>query len=83
MIVEIRRNYLEINSLKDLKIRNLPSEDYSLNLIKPGDFQLNKFFYKNIGKNHNWSDRLIWTQEKWINYVSNRNVKTYVLKKKK
>jgi len=77
---EVKRNYLEINSLKDLKEGNKPSEDYSLSLIDPINFQLNKFFYKNIGKNHKWVDRLTWLEEKWINYVSSKNVKTYVLK---
>ena len=28
-------------------------------------------------------DRLIWTEEKWIEYLSSKNVKTYVLKYKK
>jgi hypothetical protein len=51
---EIKRNYLEINSLQNLKEKNCPSENYSLNLIDPINFQLNKFFYKNIGKNHEW-----------------------------
>ena len=77
---EVVRNYLEINSLKDLKEVNKPSNDYSLNLIEPTNFQLNKFFYKNIGKNHKWIDRLSWSEEKWINYVSSKNVKTYVFK---
>ena len=77
---EVERNYLEIKSPKNLKERNKPSEDYSLNLIDPINFQLNKFFYKNIGKNHNWVDRLSWSEEKWINYVSNENIQTYVLK---
>jgi len=80
---EVRRNYLEINSLHDLKDGELPSEDYTVDLVKPTDFQLNKFFYKNIGKKHKWIDRLIWTEEQWIKYVSNRNVKTFVLKNKK
>jgi ribosomal protein S18 acetylase RimI-like enzyme len=48
--------------------------------VDPVDFQLNKFFYKNIGKNHHWVDRLVWTEKQWIDYVSNKNVKTYVLK---
>ena len=52
-------------------------------MIEPTDFQLNKFFYKNIGKKHKWIDRLIWTEEQWIKYVSNKNVKTFVLKNKK
>ena len=80
MTQEIKRNYLEINSLQNLKEKNCPSENYSLNLINPINFQINKFFYKNIGKNHEWVDRLIWTEEQWIDYLSSERVKTYVLK---
>ena len=80
MSEEVTRNYLEINSLNDLKEVSEPSSDYSLTLIEPDNFQLNKFFYKSIGKNHRWVDRLIWSDEKWINYVSNEKVKSYVLK---
>ncbi len=80
MTKEVKRNYLEINSLRDLNQRSKPTEDYSLNLLDPISFQLNKFFYKNIGNKHKWVDRLIWTEEQWINYVSSKNVKTYVLK---
>ena len=80
MTKEIKRNYLEINSLKDLNQGSKPSDDYSLNLLDPINFQLNKFFYKNIGNKHKWVDRLIWNEEQWINYVSSENVKTYVLK---
>jgi len=79
---EVKRNYLEISSLNDLKEGKKPTEDYSLNLIDPVDFQLNKFFYKNIGKKHKWIDRLAWSEEKWISYVSSKNVNTYVLKHK-
>ena len=77
---EVKRNYLEINSLEDLNEGLKPSPDYSLTLLDPINFQLNKYFYKNIGKKHKWVDRLIWNEEKWINYVSNENVQTYVLK---
>ena len=81
MTEEVKRNYLEINSLQDLIEGNKPSEDYSLSLIDPINFQLNKFFYKNIGKNHKWVDRLIWTEQQWIDYISSDKVKTYILKK--
>ncbi len=80
MTEEVKRNYLEINSLQNLKEGSKPSLYYSLSLIEPINFQLNKFFYKNIGKNHKWVDRLSWSEEKWINYVSNKNVRTYVFK---
>ncbi len=82
MTEKVKRNYLEISSLKELKEGDKPTKDYSLNLIDPVDFQLNKFFYKNIGKKHKWIDRLVWSEEKWINYVSSKEVNTYVLKYK-
>jgi ribosomal protein S18 acetylase RimI-like enzyme len=78
---EVKRSYLEINSLKDLKEVQKPPGDYSLKLLDPVNFQLNKFFYKNIGKKHKWIDRLVWEESKWIEYVSNKNVKTYIFKK--
>ena len=80
MTEEVQRNYLEINSIQDLNKVIEPEGDYSLNLLKPINFQLNKFFYKNIGKKHKWIDRLVWTEAQWIDYVSNKNVKTYVFK---
>ena len=80
---KVERNYLEINFLKDLKDASHFSEKYSVNLVDPVDFQLNKFFYKNIGKNHHWVDRLVWNEKQWIKYVSDKNVKTYVLKNEK
>ena len=80
MTEEVKRNYLEIKSIQDLKEGVKPSDDYSLNIIDPIDFQLNKFFYKNIGKKHKWVDRLAWSEEKWTNYLSSEKVKTFVLK---
>ena len=80
MTEEVQRNYLEIDSIKDLKKVIKPDGDYSLNLQEPINFQLNKFFYKNIGKKHKWIDRLVWTETQWIDYVSSKNVETYVFK---
>ena len=80
MTEEVERNYLEINSVKDLNEVVKPNKDCSLNLLEPINFQLNKFFYKNIGKKHKWTDRLVWTEAQWIDYVSNKKIKTYILK---
>ena len=82
MTKEVKRNYLEINSIEDLNQSSKPSDDYSLNLLDPVNFQLNKFFYKNIGNKHKWVDRLTWTEKQWIDYLSSKNVKTYILKYK-
>ena len=80
MTQEVQRNYLEINSIQDLNEVIEPNRDYSLNLLEPTNFQLNKFFYKNIGKKHKWIDRLVWADVQWIDYVSSEKVKTYVFK---
>ena len=76
----IVRNYLEIKSLNQLSKIKKPSGNYSVNEVLPNDFQLNKFFYKQIGKNYQWVDRLIWTDKNWIEYVSSPNLFTFVLK---
>ena len=82
MTKEVKRSYLEINSLNELQESIQPSKEYSLHLSEPINFQLNKFFYKNIGQNHMWIDRLTWNENQWIDYVSNKDVKTYILKYK-
>tara|TARA_B100000795_G_scaffold147461_1_gene110483 strand:- start:155 stop:658 length:504 start_codon:yes stop_codon:yes gene_type:complete len=79
---KIFRNYLELKSLEGFKEVKKPLEDHSVELVNPKDFQLNKFFYKNIGRNCQWVDRLIWTDLEWIKYVSDENIFTYILKSK-
>ena len=80
MIEEIFRKYLEIKSINDLNEVEISLNNYSLNLIELKDFQLNKFFYKEIGKKCYWIDRLAWADQNWIEYVSNKNLITYILK---
>ena len=77
---KVERNYLEINSIEDLNESDNLSINFCVKQVDPDDFQLNKFFYKNIGKSHHWIDRLIWTDKQWINYTSGKDVKTFVLK---
>ena len=78
----IYRSYLEIKSLGKLREVNVPSKDYLVELADPKDFQLNKFFYKNIGKNYKWVDRLVWSDLNWTKYVSKEKLFTYTLKDK-
>ena len=79
MIEKIERYYLEINSIKNLNIKTSPSNNLTIKETSKNVFDLNKFFYKQIGKNHQWVDRLTWQDKNWIDYVSNQNLKTFVL----
>ena len=83
MIKEVERNFLEIKFLEELKESKSPSNSYSIKIVNPKDFQLNKFFYKNVGKNHYWVDRLVWNEKQWIDYVFDKKVQTYILKNEK
>ena len=83
MTEKIYRSYLEIRSLDELKEVQKPSQNYFVELTDPKDFQLNKFFYKNIGKNCQWVDRLVWTDLNWSDYISDGKLFTYILKDKK
>ena len=78
---KIERNYLEINSLNDLKETRLTQNGFSFEKVEPENFQINKFFYKNVGKKHHWVDRLVWTDKNWIDYTTDNKVKTFIVKK--
>tara|TARA_B100001939_G_scaffold253654_1_gene220634 strand:- start:344 stop:847 length:504 start_codon:yes stop_codon:yes gene_type:complete len=83
VIKTVERNYLEIRSLDELNETNYTPKDYFVENINPSNFELNKFFYKNIGKKHYWKDRLSWSDRNWIEYTENKNLDTYILKFKK
>jgi hypothetical protein len=78
--ITIDRNFLEIKSIEDLKEGKKPNYNHAIEKVVPVDFQLNKFFYKNIGKKHRWVDRLVWSENDWIKYVSSPKVETFILK---
>ena len=80
MISRIKRFFLEIKKFSNPVKLNLPSY-YQIILDSKKDFQLNKFFYKQIGIDHFWRDRLLWSDKEWLMYVTNKNLETHILKK--
>ena len=76
----IDRNYLEIKTLNALIESITPQIECSISIVKPENFKINKFFYKNVGKKHRWTDRLIWKDTDWIKYTTDSKVETYILK---
>ena len=81
MIEKIERFYLEISTINNLKTKPISSECFSLKEANKDNFDLNKFFYKQIGKRHQWVDRLIWQDKDWLKYISNENLRTYIFKR--
>ena len=81
-MIEISRQYLEIKNLENLKDSSYSGNECKIDQIKKPDFQLNKFLYKQIGKDHRWIDRLSWSDKLWLHYLNDKNVDTYILKVK-
>ena len=79
MITTIDRKYLEIDSLNKINLSEKPKSGCKVEKKNPPDFQINKFFYKNIGKSYRWIDRLVWNDTKWMDYTNNSNLETYIL----
>jgi ribosomal protein S18 acetylase RimI-like enzyme len=80
MVSRVRRYFLEIRNFNNPMKLNLPKK-YKIILDDKKNFQLNKFFYKQIGIDHYWRDRLLWSDKEWSNYITNKNLETHFIKK--
>tara|TARA_B110000967_G_C18731310_1_gene482723 strand:+ start:376 stop:885 length:510 start_codon:yes stop_codon:yes gene_type:complete len=43
------------------------------------NININKFFYRQIGKDHFWRDRLLWSDKEWEKYINNKNLETGIM----
>ena len=82
MTARVKRYFLELKNFSNLIELDIP-DSYQIILDKKKDFELNKFFYKQIGADHYWRDRLIWSDKEWLRYAENKNLETHVIKKEK
>jgi len=80
MISRVKRYFLEMKDFSNPIELNIP-ENYQIILDSKKDFKLNKFFYKQIGADHHWRDRLTWSDKEWLRYAENKNLETHILKK--
>ena len=80
---KVQRFFLELK--KNQFFDKLPSkpEKAEVYLDKEKDININKFFYRQIGKDHFWRDRLLWSDKEWHKYVDNVNLDTGVMKYEK
>jgi len=79
-MTKVKRFFLEIKKEQYLKQAPISPEKIQVFLDKKKDININKFFYRQIGKEHFWRDRLLWSDKEWHKYVDNINLDTGVIK---
>ena len=77
---KVQRFFLEIKKKQfSDKLLSIPDKA-EVYLDKEKNINTNKFFYRQIGKDHFWRDRLLWSDKEWQKYVKNINLETGVMK---
>ena len=79
-MIKVQRFFLEIKKKKENNNKLDIPKNIKIYKDKSKDINLNKFFYRQIGIDHFWRDRLLWSDKEWTKYVNNKNLETGVLK---
>ena len=82
-MLKVRRHFLEIKLTEYKQKKLMLPKNFEIMLDANKDFNINKFFYKQVGVDHYWRDRLLWSDNEWAKYVSNINFETWIIKKNK
>mgnify|MGYP006142983609 CR=1 FL=1 len=77
---KVQRFFLEIKKNNKKKTKFNVPKNIEIYTDKSKDINLNKFFYRQIGIDHFWRDRLLWSDKEWHKYVDNINLDTGILK---
>ena len=81
---KVQRYFLDFEFSKNYKAQSIQSENLlKIVLNDKKNYEINKFFYKQIGKDHFWRDRLVWTDKQWLKYSSSPLLETWILKDEK
>ena len=80
MLRSIVRTYLHIFSKSNLIKANCKNQNLEVILEEKPTIDFCKFFYKEIGRDFFWRDRLKWSNQEWLDYINNDFFKLYVLK---
>jgi GNAT superfamily N-acetyltransferase len=77
---KVQRFFLEIKKVQFLYNPPITPRKLDVYLDKEKDININKFFYRQIGRDHFWRDRLLWSDKEWRKYVGNNNLDTGIMK---
>ena len=77
---KVQRFFLELKQDKKPNQPVIFPKNVKIYLETEKDININKFFYRQIGKDHFWRDRLLWSDKEWEKYINNENLETGIMK---
>ena len=77
---KVQRFFLELKKNKKKKKKIIFPKNVKISLVLEKDININKFFYRQVGKDHFWRDRLLWSDKEWKKYINNKNLETGIMK---
>jgi hypothetical protein len=80
---KVQRFFLEIKKNQNINQVPIFPAKTQIYLDKKKDININKFFYRQVGKEHFWRDRLLWSDKEWNKYINNKNLETWISRSKK
>ena len=71
--------YLQMLNMDELIPRATANPGLTMREITEDQWQTSCFFYKTVGKQWQWYDRLQWTDEQWRDHVETGGLRTFVV----
>jgi GNAT superfamily N-acetyltransferase len=76
---KVQRFFLELKQDKKLIQQIILPKNTKIFLEKEKDININKYFYRQVGREHFWRDRLLWSDNEWKKYINNKNLATGIM----
>ena len=77
---KVQRFFLELKKAKNPNQSIISTKNVKIFLDTKKDVNINKFFYRQVGKDHFWRDRLLWSDKEWNKYINNKSLVTGIMK---
>ena len=77
---KVRRYFLEIKKNNKIDVPLVFPSNIKISSQNNKDININKFFYRQVGRDHFWRDRLSWSDKEWKKYIFNKNLETGIMK---
>jgi GNAT superfamily N-acetyltransferase len=61
-----------------LRAKPMP-EGLDISMVTEPGFEVNRDFYRDVGAKWNWTDRLVWSDQQWGDYVNRAELQTWVV----